>query len=69
MRHYELIQEQKNREYLISSMIIQQSTASAFGSLKKDDFIKFLDSFDSNKKKEPVNFEKIKDLGIEVEDN
>ena len=57
-RYYEVICESKMRDTKINIISNMYASAHAFGSIKKEDFNKFLQNFDNVKKPKDFNIQK-----------
>lgn len=67
-RYYELIQKKKMQALQLQTISTLKAVGYAFGSIKKKDFMKFINSLDMKKETLENSFERMKKLGYNVED-
>ncbi len=69
--YYTLIQKQKMLDLKFQAIVVAQSTAAGFGNSKTEEFDKFLAQLDPDTRprshKDP--FDKMKEMGLPVEEN
>ena len=65
-----MLWEQRGLSSKVDAIVSMYSCAYAFGSIKREDFNKFIDTLDPTVKKNVGDaIEKMKDMGLPIEDN
>lgn len=68
-RYYHLISKKVMVDVKVDSIAVMYSCAYAFGTVKKDAFMKFLENLDPKIKKTVTDsIEKMKDMGLPIEE-
>ncbi len=67
-RYRELIENKKLKDAQMQTIVTSKSVQYAFGSIKKKDFIDFVDSLNKDKDTPDESFKKMKTQGFPVED-
>lgn len=67
-RYCKIIQEQRLRELQLNTIATLKAVACAFGSIKKDDFVKFLDSLCRKEQDIEETLQDMKKAGLPVEE-
>lgn len=68
LRYYEEIHLEKARTLKAQAITMSHATGYGFGSMKKDDFLKFLDSLDGMEEQQQDVVQKLRESGLPLEE-